>query len=263
MNKNKNTKTENRFAIKSFFFLLFASVYLSLACSMIGGFNRSTAAGLIEKDKRYIAPIAMTIDIGGRIANASADTPQKSANETVEEAAVRVKEDFMQKQPQLLAAENLGYIKLYFKDGELGERTMGAPRFDNALKHWYFKPKAEITEKGKSLWKDLNLHVDEENLPLATRGTPEITGMKDENQTLKSADFTFQWQATGLGKAFDPDSREFKNLPANLQEALKKTQYNMLGGGGSNTMDFKTTRKGKATFQKFDDGWRLGELYFM
>lgn len=263
MNKNKNTKTENRFAIKSFFFLILASVYLSLACSMIGSFNRSAAAELIKKDKRYTSPTAMTIDIGGRIANASADTPQKTADETVEQAAIRVKEDFMQKQPQLLVAEQLGYIKLRFEDGKLEERPMGAPRFDNSLQHWFFKSKAEITEKGKSLWKDLNLPVDEENLPLATRGTPEITGMKDENQTLKSADFTFQWQANDLGKAFDPDSSAFKNLPANLQEALKKTQYNMLGGGGSNTMDFKTPRKGRAIFQKFDDGWRLGELYFM
>ena len=266
---NTNAKTKTKFTTECLrknliAVALFAIAIMGIGCSIIGGFNRSTAAGLIEKDKRYTNPSTMTIDIGGRIANASADTPQKSADETVEAAAIRVKEDFMQKQPQLLLAEQLGYIKLFFENGELGERTMGAPRFDNALKHWYFKPRAEITDKGKSLWKGLNLKEDEQNLPLAIRGIPDVTGLKDENQqTMKSVDFTYQWQPTDLGKAFDPNGEEFKQLPQNLQEALKKTQYNMLGGGSSNTMDFKTPRKGKALFQKFDDGWRLGELYFM
>lgn len=264
MSKNKNTKFITKYLKKNLISIALSIIaVMAIGCSMIGGFNRSTAAGLIEKDRRFNSPATMTIDIGGRIANASADTPQKTADETVEQAAVRVKQDFMQKQPQLLVAENLGYIKLHFEDGELGERTIGAPRFDNALKHWFFKARAEITDKGRALWKELNLAVDEKNLPLGVRGNVEITGMKDESQTLKSTDFTYQWQANELGKTFDPESSEFKNLPPDLQEALKKTQYNNFGGGGNNTMDFKTLRKAKATFQKFDDGWRLGEIYFM
>ncbi len=264
MSKNKNTKFITKYLKKNLISIALSIMAITaIGCSMIGGFNRSTAAGLIEKDTRFATAATMTIDIGGRIANASADTPQKTANETVEEAAVRVKQDFMQKQPQLLAAEQLGYIKLFFENGELGERTMGAPRFDNSLQHWYFKARAEITDKGKALWKELNLPVDEKNLPLGVRGNVEITGMKDENQTLKSADFTFQWQPNELGKAFDPDSNEFRNLPPDLQEALKKVQYNNFGGGGNNTMHFKTPRKARATFQKFDDGWRLNEIYFM
>lgn len=260
------TKTNTKHFAKHLIIKIAAlTVVATSACaSFLGGFNRNTATGLIEKDKRYTTAATMTIDIRGRIANAGADTPQKTANETVEEAAIRVKQDFMQKQPQLLAAENMGYIKLFFEDGELGERTMGAPRFDDALKHWYFKPRAEITEKGKSLWNDLNLNIDEKNLPLAIRANVEITGLKDESQqTLKSAEFTYRWKPNELGKAFDPDSNTFKSLPPDLQEALKKVQVNMFGGGSNNTMDFKTPRKGRATFQKFDDGWRLSELYFM
>ncbi len=264
MSKNKNTKFITKFLKKNLISIALSIIaVMAIGCSMIGGFNRSTAAGLIEKDKRYTAAAAMTIDIGGRIANASADTPQKSANETVEEAAIRVREDFMQKQPQLFVAENLGYIKLHFEDGELGERTMGAPRFDNALQHWYFKARAEVTDKGRSLWKALNLTADEKSLPLAIRGTPDVTGLKDENPNMKSGDFTYKWEPNDLGKAFDPNGEEFKQLPPNLQETLKKNQYNPFGGSGNNTMDFKTLRKGRAIFQKFDDGWRLNEIYFM
>lgn len=259
----KNTKTKH-FVNSSLIGILLLMLLFAAACSSLtGGFSRGTAAKAIQEDKRYSSALTMTIDIGGRIANASADTPQKSADETVEEAAIRVREDFMQKQPQLLLAEQLGYIKLSFTDGELGDRPMGAPRFDNALKHWYFKSRAEITEKGKSLWKDLNLAVDEENLPLATRNAPEISGMKDENQNMKSVDFAYKWEPNELGKAFDSSGNQFKQLPQKLQEALKKNQYNPFGGGGNNTIDFKTSRIGKAYFQKFDDGWRLSNLAFL
>lgn len=243
--------------------IVLISITFTAACSTLGGFNRSTAAAQIEKDTRYSVPATMTINIGARLSNAGADVPQKTADETLEDAAARAEEDFMQRQPQILVAKQLGYIKLYFENGELGNRPMGAPRFDDELKHWYFKARAEITDKGKALWTDLSLPVNEEYLPLAVRGEIDVTGLKDENQHMKSADFTYQWEANQLGKAFDPESDEFKQLPADLQEALQKTQFNMFGGGGNNTMDFRSKRAARAFFQKFDDGWRLGELYFM
>lgn len=266
MKNTETTKTQKYFVnnILSKLTIGFLALTVFCSCSSIGGFSRSTAAQIIEKDKRFNSPVAMTIDIGGRIANAAASIAQMSADETAEQAIPRAKEDFMRRQPQLLIAEELGYIKLYFENGELGERPMGSPRFDDKLGHWFYKPRAEITDKGRALWKDLNLTVDEESLPLAVRGTPEITGMKDENsQTMKSVDFAYKWEPNDLGEAFDPSSDQFKKLSTNLQEALKKTQYNIFGGGGNNTADFKTSRTGKAFFQKFDDGWRLGQLYFM
>ena len=262
MKNNKNTKIKTRFAIELFVASTIVFATFSAACSVIGGFTRSTAANLIEKDNRFKAPSTMTIDIGWHLTNAGAGIAQMSADETAEQAIPRAKEDFMQRQPQLLVAEQLGYIKLYFENGELGERPMGAPRFDNNLKHWFFKPRAEITEKGRSLWKDLNLKEDEENLPLAVRGSAEITGLKDENPHMKSAEFTYRWEATDLGKAFDPNTGEFKKLPQNLQEALQKTQRNIFGTGGNNVADYGSKRTGRAFFQKFDDGFRIGEMFF-
>ncbi len=257
----KKIKIKDRFANKTLTFLTLTTL-LTVSCSLIGGFSRNTAAGLIEKDKRYTVISKMPIDIGGRIANAGAGIAQKSADETLEQAIPRAKEDFMHRQPKLLVAEQLGFIKLYFENGELGKRPMGAPRFDDDLKHWFFDARAEITDTGRQLWKDLNLPVDEEYLPLAVRGTPSVTGMKDENESMKSADFTYTWEANKLGKAFDSNSSEYKKLPQDLQEALKKNQYNLFGGGGNNMMDFRTARKGRAFFQKFDDGWRMSNLAF-
>ena len=260
----KNTKTKNHFAVK-FLSVTIVCAFLLASCSSLGGFSRRTAAVLIEKDNRYSGPASMTIDIGGRIANAAGRAWQISRDDTVEAAAVRAKEDFMQRQPQLIAAEQLGYIQLNFEEGELGESQMGMPieLREQKLGTWNFKVNAQITDQGRALWTDLNLPVKEKELPLAVRGAVTITGLKDENQTMKSADFTYRWEANELGKAFDPNSDQFKQLPQNLQEALKKTQYNMFGGGGNNTMNFNSTRGGKAYFQKFDDGWRLGQLYFM
>lgn len=237
-------------------------VALTAACSALTGFNRRSAAGLIEKDKRYGAPQAMTIDIGRRLTNAAAGTSQKTADESAEQAIPRVREDFMQRHPQLFVAEQLGFIKLEFTGGELGERAMGAPRFDDRLGYWTFKPKAEITDAGRKLWTDLNLQIDEENLPLARRSEPEITGLKDESQSMKSADFTYRWEPTKLGKAFDPQTDEFKQLPPDLQQALGKVQQNIFGGGSNNIVDFKTARNGRAFFQRFDDGWRISNLAF-
>lgn len=256
------SKKRATFSNKSLIRVIIFAVALTAACSALTGFNRGAAAGLIEKDNRYGAPLTMTIDIGRRLTNAGAGISQMTADETAEQAIPRVRDDFMQRHPQLIAAEQLGFIKLHFENGELGERPMGAARYDDKLGYWTFRPRAEITSEGKKLWSDLNLKVDEENLPLAIRSEPEINGLKDENQSMKSADFTFRWEPTKLGKAFDPESSEFKQLPENLREALGKVQRNMFGGGSNNIADFKTLRNGRAFFQKYDDGWRISNIAF-
>jgi hypothetical protein len=258
MNNKKTSVISKKSVIK----IIILAIALTAACSALTGFNRKSAADLIEKDKRYGAPLTMTIDIGRRLTNAAAGISQMTANETAEQAIPRVRADFMQRQPQLFVAEQLGFIKLQFTDGELGERPMGAPRFDNRLGYWTFKPKAEITDAGRKLWTDLGLEVDEKNLPLAQRSETEITGLKDENQTMKSADFSFHWEPTKLGKAFDPESNDFKQLPQDLQQALGKVQQNIFGGGSNSIADFKNARTGRAFFQQFDDGWRISNLAF-
>jgi len=238
---------------------------LATACSSLGGFTRGTAVSLIEQDKRYSAPATMTIDIGARLANARAKAWQISEDDTAEAATVRAKEDFMLRHPQIILVEQLGYITLHLENPELGGREIGiqpTELYRAGFGVWNFKARAEITEEGKELWRDLKLREDNESLPLAVRQTPEITGLTDEGQVMKRAEFSYKWRPTPLGEAFEPGSAAFGKLPPDLQEALKKTQRNIFGGGGSNIMDFATPRKGIATFKKFDDGWRLSDLLF-
>lgn len=257
----KNKKSKSNFTVKILTALILSA--LCFSCSTLGGFTRSTAAGLIENNNNYKAPATITIDIGGRLSNAGAKTPQLSADDTAEAAAVRAKADFAKRQPQIVVAESLGYIKLHFEKAELISPQIGETNYRTDLKMWAFRPRAEITDKGRALWKELNLNVDEESLPLAVRGAVEITGLKDENQSLKSADFTYKWQPNELGQAFNPNSSTYKNLRAELQNALQQTQFDMFGQGNNNILDFDKPRTGKANFQKFDDGWRLGQVYFM
>jgi hypothetical protein len=239
---------------------------LATACSSLGGFTRGTAATAIEQDKRYNMPATMTTDIGWKLTNAQMRAWQISKDDTAEAAAIRAKEDFMLRHPQIIVAEHLGFITLHLENPELGPRQIGdqpTELWAQNLGIWRFKARAKITEKGKKLWENLKLPVNEESLPLAVRDSPEITGLSDEGQQMKKADFTCKWKPTELGKSFDPNSAAFRKLPENLQEALKKTQRNIFGGGSNNIMDFNTPRAGIAHFKKYDDGWRLEQLYFM
>lgn len=264
MNKNKNTKRTTAFLKNTLIALTIAVIGTSAtACSMVSGFNKSTAAELIEKDNKYKAPATITIAIGKRLTNAGADTPQTSEDDTAEAAVIRAKEDFAKRQPQLVVAESLGFIKLHFENPELVEPQMGQPGYRTNLKIWTFRPRAEITEAGKKLWANLNLKEDEENLPLAVRSTPEISDLKDESANMKSADFTYKWQTTELGSAFNENSTVFKNLPPNVQQSLRQIQFDLMGSGNNRIMDFDVPRKARAFFQKNKDEWQLGQLYFM
>lgn len=252
------------FNTKSLFLLSAIVLFYTASCS-IGGFSRSTAARAIETDGRYPTPATMTIDVRGRLSNAAGKAWQISKDDTAEAAATRAKADFATRQPQIVVAEHLGYIKLSFDEPELSGKEMGMPYelYAQNMGVWNFKVHTQITDKGRALWQNLNLETDEESLPLASREAPEITGISDQNQTMKKVDFTYRWKPTPLGEAFDSNTSTFAALPKELQESLKKVQPNIFGGGSNNIANFNSTRQGVAYFQKFDDGWRLGNLAFL
>lgn len=264
MNKNKNMKTHaNHFAIKFFVASTMIFALFSASCSTLGGFNQRTATALIEKDAKYKTPVTIPINIRRRLTNAGADTPQLSADDTAEAAAIRAKEDFAKRQPQLIVAESLGLIKLHFENPELVEPQMGQPGYRTNLKIWTFQPRAEITDKGKAIWTKLNLPVNEENLPVAVRGTPEVTALKDDNERTKSGDFTYRWDVTELGAAFNVNSEAFKKLAPEVQQSLQSAQFDLTGQGDNNLMNFDKPRRARVFFQKNNDEWKLREFYFM
>ena len=123
---------------KILFNLTLLVTILSIGCSPFGGFSRSTATGAIEESKSYPRPSTMTIDIGGRLLNAGGTAWQISKEDTAEAAAVRAKEGFMQRQPQIIVAEQLGFLNLYFEKPELRPRGYGMPY--------------ELYEQGFGIW---------------------------------------------------------------------------------------------------------------
>lgn len=257
----KNTKI---FANNLIAKLILMLVVFTAACSSLNnGVSRGTAVTAIQADKRYSSAAAVSVDVSGRSSVGGVTVYQTTAEDTAETAISRAKAFFAESQPQVGVPEQLGYIKLYFEKPELIEASMGQKNYNTNLGLWKFKTRAELTDKGKALWQDLGLDVNEQSLPLAVRQSPEITGIIDENPTSKRADFTYKWKPTELGEAFDPSSAAFSKLPPELQEALKKNQFNLFGGGRNNVADFTTERKGLARFKKFDDGWRLSDVLFI
>ena len=140
---------------------------------------------------------------------------------------------------------------------------MGQPGYRTNLKIWTFQPRAEITDKGKALWTKLNLPVNEESLPLAVRGTPEITALKDDNEQIKSGDFTYRWDVTELGAAFNENSEAFKKLDPKIQQSLQSAQFDMTGQGDNRLMNLDKPHAARVFFQKTNDEWKLREFYFM
>lgn len=115
----KNKQTQKYFAVKCLILIVATCAVLVASCSTLGGFTRNTAARLIENSNNYKAPATMTIDIGGRLANAGAGAWQTYADEPAEAAIPRAREDFGKRHPQIIVAEQLGFIKLYFERAEL------------------------------------------------------------------------------------------------------------------------------------------------
>jgi hypothetical protein len=260
----KNTKTTKTFNQLTALLVLYV-IFISTSCSAItdkltGKFSRSSAVSAIEKDGRYKIPSTMTLDIYRKLANAGAVGFQMSADDTVEAAVIRVKEDFGKRQPQLIVAEALGFIKLYFENPKPGEHHLGDPN-PNEFGRWYFTPRAEITEKGKKLWRDMGLKEETDSLPLAIRQTPEITGMTENGNRIQ-ANFSYFWKGSEMGEALDPNTEAFKKLPEELQKAVKRVDWNM-GMGSSQAINVTAKRNAIAHFQKYDDGWRIAQLYFM
>lgn len=264
MKNTKNTKNKIRFANKLILKSTIALTVLATACaSLVGGFSRGAALSAIEQDSRFKSPATMSVDVGW-LPNARGYAWKLSPDDTVEAAAIRAKADFMKRQPQLDVAEQLGYIKVLFENPKLGENDMNMPPklWEQKLGTWEFDVRSEMTDKGRKLWQDLGFEVNEKSLPLAIRNNAEVTGVTDESQTLKRVEFKYKWNPTDLGAAFDERNPAFSKLPEQLQKTLQKPPVpDLFGGGGGNLMDFTSPRGGVARFQKFDDGWRMFELY--
>ncbi len=240
-------------------FMLLVSIWFAAGCSN-GDLSRSQTVTAIGEAANYKQAAATSIDVG-MLTNAYARAWQLSKDEKEEAAVVRAKEDFKTKQPQLVIAEQLGYIRLRYENPKMRGPEMGMPRdlYEKGLGEWEFIPRAELTDAGRALWKDAGLNVNELALPLAVRGTPEITGIVDEDKITKKVELTYRWKPNKLGQSLDPNSATFAELPEDVKQIIKTPKFNLFGTI-SQMVNFTEVRKGVAYFKKYDDGWRMQNL---
>jgi hypothetical protein len=258
MKNIKVNESSSRLTLIAGFMLLALFAFLT-GCST-GDLSRGQTVMAISEAANYKTPAVTSIDIGS-LPNSSARAWQLSKEDTAEAAIVRAKEDFKKKQPQVSAAEHLGYIKLIFENPKLGRPEMNMPTdlYAKDMGVWIFDTRAELTDEGRALWKEANLNVNELALPLAVRGTPEITGIVEEDKITKKVELTYTWKPNKLGQSLDPNSAAFAELPEDLKQILKNPKFNIFGTT-SKMVNFTQARKGIAYFKKYDDGWRIQNL---
>ncbi len=113
--------------------------------------------------------------------------------------------------------------------------------------------------QSENLWVRLDIEY-KAALPRVVREIREITGMVGEDEISGKVDFIFIWKPTLLGKALDPTTEEFKKLPKTLRDNITKYEYIILQIKTA-TKNYSSNYRGSSRFRKYDDGWRLKELY--
>jgi hypothetical protein len=119
-----------------------------------------------------------------------------------------------------------------------------------------------LTARGRQLWRDMNLSIDEHSLPVARAELDEVTGISTSGNAA-DGHFTWHWIPNDLGKALIVDSFEFKALPDDLQTKIRQPPPAMTPAfaTGNSGLVFGGSRRGTANFQLYDDGWRVTHVY--
>jgi hypothetical protein len=238
-----------RFFISLFLLIVFGLISISCSSKEL---SRSTAQSIIEASPAFkeAANISLADPFHERMPNG---LEKASPDEVREQAQQRVLERELQWQPQMAAANNLGLVSLSADFVKEDKAFMQIPA------EFYFKVVARANSKGKALWKDYELRETDESLPIARKEITGITGITKLGENQAATDFIYEWIPNELGKTLDPTTEEFKRLPVEMQKDLtgKGSESNQ-----NKSFDWSGERRGKALFQKYDDGWRLDTVQF-
>jgi len=180
----------------------------------------------------------------------------KSADEP-EAAAVQDRiNDYFVEAPRVGIADHLGLVKPELK------RINEKPEILSSLTpsgFWHFDENYTLTEKGKKYWSDYELPVQETVIPTAKKEFINVTGITNTGAMEAQVEFIYRWLPNQLGKSLDPSTEEFKSLPENLKTNLTSVYPYRVSPFIAN---WGNERFGSARFQKYDDGWRLINVFF-
>jgi hypothetical protein len=223
---------------------------LAPSCGNSQDLNRSNAKHLIEESAKFKAPVAVELEVENE-----RHVQPKTDDESEQNATERAMEMYLADNRQIAVLRLLGYVDVKATVVKRAE-VKGSGVFAS-IRPWIFKMEPFLTEKGKAGTKN-QVGGSDKAVVLARREVVEVTGIrKAESQAI--ADFTWKAAPTEIGKVFDPTSDAFKNLPPEMQEALKESRG--IGPfGNSGTIGWSQVYKATASFQKYDNGWRVASI---
>lgn len=236
---------------------------LTSSCAESKELTRSRAKAIINDAKEFKEPTAIVLreDYG------EVSVTAQSADEEETAAQQRAVEAFLDNHPALAVLKYLGLIDFaaqliqkpqVIKAPEIRvERPNGTmartPLGRDSLEPWKFDIRVSLTEKGQKA-----AGSDKRSIPLYTRRVIDVTGIIKTQNGGAQAEFTWQAVPTAVGEAFDPTSEEYKNLPLQLQQGLRKPTGLLQRTPLADTSEINTAiKRGVAYFQRYDDGWRL------
>lgn len=243
---NTSTLSPRLFRILCAGLVMGVAVVLQAGCGGAKEITRSTALQMIEESEQFKAPITVTLKDEKEFKIFS-----NSPDETEQAVRERVLRMHLESNPTAAVLRHLGYVEVQVSVVEPPRQMV---KGSSATTPWVLNIVPALTEKGRELARAQGLS-GEKAVPLARRELVEVTGIRDQGGQA-AADFTWKAVSNEAGEAFDPSTTAFKDLPAGLQQALA----NPRGIGPfskSGTVGWDKARKSTASFQKYDDGWRL------
>ena len=233
--------------------LVLIQIFMFNACASSQELTRVKAQKMIVESNEFKQPVMLEF-IQLYIKDGQGTTEAKSDDEPETEAIRRRIREYFYEAPQVAVADHFGLVKPELK------RINDKPDKPSSLRgYWNFNERYVVTEKGRKMWEDLGLPVNETAIPLATADFLEITGITKQGETNAVAEFKWKRNPNEIGKVFDQSTEEYKRLPEELKKNL--TEINAyISPARFHSWEPDKPRSGKAMFQKYDDGWRLTSL---
>lgn len=221
-----------------------ATLLFLTACSS-GRLTHSRVAELIRSGEAFQKPASLTLLPGYRqsltlIGTGSQTTPK-------EEFALR---RFLESHADLAVLNHVGLVD--FKVNHIEYPNSASSPVEVA---------ATLTDEGRSASGKWQRSGDGWTIPIAQRELVEVTGLTGGEGEAKtaSAEYTWRWQPTEIGKYFDTSRPEHRGLPESIRRNLGGVSMaDVLRQLGEVVVfDSGKNQTGSASFRLYDDGWRL------
>ena len=233
--------------------IVLTQLLLLNSCASSQELTRAKAQKTIVESNEFKQPRTLEF-IQMYIRDGQGVTEAKSDDEPESEAIQRRIQEYFYEAPQVAVADYFGLVKPELK------RINSKPDKPSSLRgYWNFNERYVVTDKGRKMWEDLKLPVNETTVPLATPVFLEITGITKQGESNAIVEFKWKWNPNEIGKALDQSTEEYKKLPEDLKKKLNQVDP-YISPNRFYSWESDKQRLGKAMFQKYDDGWRLISL---